>query len=57
MLAVAAEASARVPEQWEIEGPGICLSVGDAADLDPDLLRWTLPSGRVYTTTPTVYDL
>ena len=57
MLAVAAEASARVPEEWEIEGPGIALSLGDAADLDPDLLRWTLPSGRVYTTTPTVYDL
>jgi Domain of unknown function (DUF222) len=37
--AVAAEACARVPEEWELEGPGICLSLGDAVDLDPDLLE------------------
>jgi hypothetical protein len=46
VLAVAAEASARVPEEWEIEGPGISLSLGDAADLDPDLLEAMLgPDG------------
>ena len=46
VLAVAAEASARVPEEWEIEGPGISLSLGDAADLDPDLLAAMLgPDG------------
>jgi hypothetical protein len=43
---VAAEACARVPEEWEIDGPGIALSLGDAADLDPDLLAATLgPDG------------
>jgi hypothetical protein len=46
VLAVAAEASARVPEEWEIEGPGISLSLGDAADLDPALLEAMLgPDG------------
>ena len=46
VLAVAAEASARVPEEWEIEGPGIALSLGDAADLDPALLEAMLgPDG------------
>ncbi len=45
-LAVAAEACARVPEEWEIEGPGIAISLGDAADLDPDLLEAMLgPDG------------
>jgi Domain of unknown function (DUF222) len=44
--AVAAEACARVPEDWEIEGPGISLSLGDAADLDPALLEAMLgPDG------------
>ena len=44
--AVAAEACARVPEEWEIEGPGISLSLGDAADLDPALLEAMLgPDG------------
>jgi hypothetical protein len=44
--AVAAEACARVPEEWEIEGPGICLSLGDATDLDPALLAAMLgPDG------------
>jgi hypothetical protein len=46
VLAVAAEASARVPEEWEIEGPGISLSLGDAVDLDPALLEAMLgPDG------------
>jgi Domain of unknown function (DUF222) len=46
VLAVAAEACARVPEEWEIEGPGIAISLGDAADLDPDLLAAMLgPDG------------
>jgi hypothetical protein len=44
--AVAALACARVPEEWEIEGPGISLSLGDAADLDPELLKAMLgPDG------------
>ena len=44
--AVAAEACARVPEEWEVEGPGIALSLGDAADLDPALLEAMLgPDG------------
>ena len=43
---MAAEACARVPEEWEIEGPGISLSLGDAADLDPELLAAMLgPDG------------
>ena len=46
VLAVAAEACARVPEEWEIEGPGIAISLGDAADLDPGLLEAMLgPDG------------
>jgi len=28
----------RVPEEWEIEGPAISLSLGDATDIDPELL-------------------
>jgi hypothetical protein len=28
----------RVPEEWEIEGPALSISLGDAADLDPALL-------------------
>jgi hypothetical protein len=24
---------------------------------EPGVIRWTAPSGRTYTTTPTVYDL
>jgi Domain of unknown function (DUF222) len=44
--AVAAEACARVPEEWAVEGPGISLSLGDAADLDPALLEAMLgPDG------------
>jgi len=44
--AVAAAACARVPEEWEVEGPGIALSLGDAADLDPALLEAMLgPDG------------
>ena len=30
---------------WRVEQP------------EPGVIRWTLPSGRVYTTTPTVYDV
>ncbi len=44
--AVVTEACARVPEEWEIEGPGVSLGLGDAADLDPDLLAAMLgPDG------------
>lgn len=28
----------RVPEEWELEGPAVSLSLGDACDLDPALL-------------------
>ena len=28
----------RVPEEWEIEGPAVSISLGDAADVDPALL-------------------
>ncbi len=28
----------RIPEEWEIEGPAVSLSLGDACDLDPALL-------------------
>ena len=28
----------RVPEEWEVEGPAVSLSLGDAAGLDPALL-------------------
>ena len=43
---VAAQACARVPEEWEVEGPGIALSLGDAVDLDPALLEAMLgPDG------------
>jgi hypothetical protein len=45
VLAVAAEACARVPEEWEVEGPGVSLSLGDAADLDPRLLEAMLGPG------------
>jgi hypothetical protein len=27
-----------VPEEWELEGPAVSISLGDAADLDPALL-------------------
>jgi hypothetical protein len=27
-----------VPEEWEIEGPAVSISLGEAADLDPALL-------------------
>jgi hypothetical protein len=30
---------------WQVEQPA------------PGIIRWTLPSGRTHTTTPTVYDL
>ena len=46
VLAVAAEASARVPQEWEIEGPGVSLSLGDAADLDPDAAGGGARPGR-----------
>jgi hypothetical protein len=26
-----------VPEEWELEGPAVSISLGDAADLDPAL--------------------
>jgi hypothetical protein len=32
------------PGGWQVEQP------------KPGVLRWTTPSGRTYTTTPTVYD-
>jgi Domain of unknown function (DUF222) len=36
----------RIPEEWERDGSGICLSLGDACDLDPALLAATLgPDG------------
>jgi hypothetical protein len=36
--AVLEEAGARIPEEWEIEGPAVSISLGDATDLDPALL-------------------
>ena len=30
--------SGYVPEEWELEGPAVSISLGDAADLDPALL-------------------
>jgi hypothetical protein len=36
----------RIPEEWERDGSGVCLSLGDARDLDPALLAATLgPDG------------
>jgi hypothetical protein len=36
----------RVPEEWEIEGPAVSISLGDAADVDPALLTaMTGPDG------------
>ena len=36
----------RIPEEWERDASGICLSLGDACDLDPALLAETLgPDG------------
>ena len=32
------QAAERVPEEWEIEGPAVSISLGDAADVDPVLL-------------------
>ena len=29
---------ARIPEEWELEGPAVSISLGDASDLDPALL-------------------
>jgi hypothetical protein len=38
--------SGYVPEEWEIEGPAVSISLGDAADLDPALLAaMTGPDG------------
>ena len=28
----------RIPEEWELEGPAVSISLGDATDLDPALL-------------------
>src|SRR5258708_7741672 len=28
----------RIPEEWELEGPAVSISLGDASDLDPALL-------------------
>jgi hypothetical protein len=28
----------RIPEDWELEGPSVSISLGDASDLDPALL-------------------
>jgi hypothetical protein len=40
------QAGERVPEEWEIEGPAVSISLGDAADLDPVLLAaMTGPDG------------
>jgi hypothetical protein len=36
--AVLEQACERVPEEWEIEGPAVSISLGDASDLDPELL-------------------
>jgi Domain of unknown function (DUF222) len=36
--AVLEQACERVPEEWEIEGPAVTISLGDAADVDPGLL-------------------
>lgn len=33
-----AEGRERVPEEWELEGPAVSISLGDAADLDPALV-------------------
>ena len=35
---VAAGRGEKPPEPWEIEGPAVALSLGDAADVDPALL-------------------
>ena len=36
----------RIPDEWERDGSGICLSLGDACDLDPAALAATLgPDG------------
>jgi hypothetical protein len=36
----------RIPEEWERDGSGVCLSLGDACDLDPALLAAMLgPDG------------
>jgi hypothetical protein len=44
--AVFEQAGERVPEEWEIEGPAVSISLGDAADLDPVLLAaMTGPDG------------
>jgi hypothetical protein len=44
--AVLEQACERVPEEWEIEGPAVTISLGDAADVDPALLAaMTGPDG------------
>jgi hypothetical protein len=35
----------RIPEEWERDGSGACLSLGDACDLDPALLAAALGPG------------
>jgi hypothetical protein len=35
----------RVPEEWELDGPAVSLSLGDACDLDPALLAAMLGPG------------
>jgi hypothetical protein len=35
----------RVPEEWELDGPAVSLSLGDACDLDPALLAAVLGPG------------
>jgi hypothetical protein len=44
--AVFEQAAERVPEEWEIEGPAVSISLGDAVGLDPVLLAaMTGPDG------------
>jgi Domain of unknown function (DUF222) len=46
VVEVAREACARVPQEWELEGPSACLSLGDAANVDEELLAAMLgPEG------------
>ena len=35
----------RIPDEWERDGLGVCLSPGDACDLDPAALAATLDPG------------
>jgi hypothetical protein len=43
--AVFRQAAERVPEEWEIEGPAVSISLGDATDVDPVLLAAMLGPG------------